>query len=73
MDNFQKYFSEIINHYHIITIHLLNGEQFDIGQGGVNKADVLCLPTCLSICDYGTTRDYPYHFIIQIDKYGEKL
>jgi len=72
MNKFQKYFSEMIDRYHIVTIHLLNGEQFDIGQGGVDKGDVICLPTCLSVCDYGTIQDYPYHSIIKIDKYGDK-
>ena len=71
MDKFQKYFSEMIEHYHIITIYLFNGEQFDIGQGGINKEDIICLPACLSVCDAGTWTDYPYHSIIKIKKYGE--
>lgn len=73
MNNFQEYFSELINQYYIITIHLSNGERFDIGEGGINKQNVICLPFCLSITEYGTVHDYPYHSIIKIDKYGDKI
>lgn len=73
MDKFQKYFLDIIQRYYIITIHLSNGEQFDIGKGGVDKDDVACLPTCLSISDAGTHLDFPYHAIVKVVKYGEKI
>lgn len=65
-----SYFSALLHNYPLITVYMMNGEQIDIGQGGVDKGDVKINQDSFTVFTNQRNIDYMYNAILKIQKYG---
>lgn len=65
-----SYFSGLLSKYPLITVYMMDGEEIDIGQGGVRKEDVQINQDSFTVFTNQRNIDYMYNAIIKIQKYG---
>lgn len=68
--NMPSYFSSLLKNYPLITVYMVNGEEIDIGQGGVQKKDVKVNQDSFTVFTNQRNIDYMYNAIVKIQKYG---